>query len=61
MAYVRYSGSDKYIQGTRPDRMPEALWTEVADIVQEAVIKTIPRKRNAKRQKLCKLHVIVSM
>ena len=24
--------------------MPEELWTEVHDIVQEAVIKTIPRK-----------------
>ena len=24
--------------------MPEELWTEVGDIVQEAVIKTIPKK-----------------
>ena len=32
------------------DRVPEELWTEVRDIIQEAVIKTIPRKRNAKRQ-----------
>ena len=30
--------------------VPEELWTEVCDIVQEAVIKTIPRKRNAKKQ-----------
>ena len=30
--------------------MPEELWTEVHDIVQEAVIKTIPEKKNAKRQ-----------
>ena len=30
--------------------MPEELWTEVYDIVQKAVTKTIPRKRNAKRQ-----------
>ena len=29
--------------------MPEELWTEVCDIVQEAVIKTIPKKKNAKR------------
>ena len=29
------------------DRVPEELWTEVRDIVQEAGIKT--RKRNAKR------------
>ena len=31
------------------DRVPEELWTEVCDIVQEAVIKTIPKKINAKR------------
>ena len=31
------------------NRVPEELWTEVCDIVQEAVIKTIPKKRNAKR------------
>ena len=35
------------------DRVPEELWTEVCDIVQEAVIKTSPRKRNAKRQNDC--------
>ena len=35
------------------DRVPEELRTEVRDIVQEAVIKTIPRKRNAKRQNDC--------
>ena len=32
------------------DRLPEELWMEVHDIVQEAEIKTIPRKRNPKRQ-----------
>ena len=31
--------------------MPEELRTEVHNTVQEAVIKTIPKKRNAKRQK----------
>ena len=30
--------------------MPEERWTEVHDIIQEAVIKTIPSKRNSKRQ-----------
>ena len=35
------------------DRVPEELWTEVHDIVQEAVIKTIPKKKNAKRQNDC--------
>ena len=33
------------------DRMPEELWTEVPDIVQEAGIKTIPKKKKCKRQK----------
>ena len=27
------------------DRMPEELWMEVHDIIQEAVIKTIPKKK----------------
>ena len=31
------------------NRVPEELWVEIRDIVQEAVIKTIPQKRNAKR------------
>ena len=32
------------------DRVPEELWKEVRDIVQEVVIKTIPKKRNANMQ-----------
>ena len=32
-------------------RMPEDLWTEVCDIVQEAVIKTIPKKSKRQRRK----------
>ena len=35
------------------DRMPKELWVEVPDIVQEAVIKTIPKKKNGKRQNGC--------
>ena len=35
------------------DRGPEELRTEVRDIVQEAVTKIIPQKRNAKRQNGC--------
>ena len=31
------------------DRVPEELWTEARDIVQEAVIKTIPKKKKCKR------------
>ena len=33
------------------DRVPEELWTEVHDIVQEAVIKTIPKKQKCKKAK----------
>jgi len=35
------------------DRVPDELWTEVHDIVQEAVIKTIPKKKNGKKQNGC--------
>ena len=33
------------------DRVPEELWTEVYDVVQEAVIKTIPKKKKGKKAK----------
>ena len=33
------------------DRVPEELWTEVHDIVHEAVIKTIPKKKKCKKPK----------
>ena len=33
------------------DRVPEELWTEAHDIVQEAVIKTIPKKMKCKKTK----------
>ena len=33
------------------DRVPEELWMEVCDIVQEAVIKTIPKKKKCKKAK----------
>ena len=33
------------------DRVPEELWTEVRDIVQEAVIKTIPKTKKCKKAK----------
>ena len=31
--------------------MPEELWTEVPDLVHEAVIKTIPKKKKCKKAK----------
>ena len=33
------------------DRVPEELWTEVRDTVQEAVIKTISKKKKCKKAK----------
>ena len=43
----RFKGLDQI------DKIPEELWTEVCDIVQEAVIKTIPKKEKCKRQNGC--------
>ena len=33
------------------DRVPDELWTEVCDIVQEAGSKTIPKKNKCKKAK----------
>ena len=33
------------------NRVPEELWMEVPDIVQEAGIKTIPKKKKCKKEK----------
>ena len=33
------------------DRVPDELWTEVPDMVQGAVIKTIPKKNKCKKAK----------
>jgi len=33
------------------DRVPEELWTEVHNIVQEAVTKIIPKKKKCKKAK----------
>ena len=41
----RYKGLDLI------DRVPEELWMEVCDIVQEAVIKTNPKKNICKKAK----------
>ena len=43
------------MQGVRSDRVSsfyiEELWTEVCDIVQEAVIKNIPKQKKCKKAK----------
>ena len=36
---------------TRSDRLPDELWTEVCDIVQETGIKTIPMEKKGKKAK----------
>ena len=46
-----YSGSDKEIPWIITDRVPEQLWTEVFNSLQEAVIKTIPKKKKCKKAK----------
>ena len=33
------------------DRVPEGLWMEVHDILQEAVTKTIPKRKKCKKAK----------
>ena len=33
------------------DRVPEELWMEVHDIIQKAMIKTIPKKKKCKKAK----------
>ena len=35
----------------RSDRVPDELWMEVHDIVQETGIKTIPKKKKCKKAK----------
>ena len=42
--------TDKF-KGLDLIRVPEELWTEVHDVVQEAVIKTIPKKNKCKKAK----------
>ena len=41
----RFRGSDL------TDRVPEELWREVRNTVQETVIKTIPKKKKCKKAK----------
>ena len=44
-------GRNKFKELDLTDRVPEELWTEVRDIVLEAVIKTIPKKKKCKKAK----------
>ena len=42
---------DYTVEGIRSDRVPEELWSEVHNIVQEAVIMTILEKKKCKKAK----------
>ena len=45
---IPYTVEEINIKGVRSDRVPEELWMEVHNIVQEAVIKIIPKKNKGK-------------
>ena len=57
--YDLYQIPDDYTVGARNrfkgldliDRVPDELWMEVRDIVQETGIKTIPKKKKYKKAK----------
>ena len=43
------------------DRVPDELWNEVRDIVQEAVIKTIPKENDKKTKWLSEEALQIAM
>ena len=47
----RMEETNRFNYQIRSNRVPEELWVEVCDIVQEAVIKTIPKKKQCKKAK----------
>ena len=46
-----YSRSNSFKGLNLIDRVPDELWNEVRDIVQETGIKTIPKKKKCKKAK----------
>ena len=46
--YLGTAGTNRFKGLDLIDKVPEELWMETHDIVQEAVIRLSPRKRNAK-------------
>ena len=48
---IQWKYSEKQIEGIRSDRVPEELWTKFHDIGEEAVIKTICKKKKCKKAK----------
>ena len=47
----RFKGLDLIDRGSRTDRVPDELWNEVRDIVQETGIKTICMEKKCKKAK----------
>ena len=43
--------TDRFSRLDMIDKVPEELWTEVCDIVQETGIKTIPKEKKCKKAK----------
>ena len=43
--------TNRFNKGIKSDRVPEELWMEVHNLVQEVVIKTIPKKNKCKKSK----------
>ena len=43
--------TDRFKELYLVNRVPEELWTEADNIIQEAVNKTIPKKKNYKKAK----------
>ena len=48
---IIYRGSDRFMGLDLIDRVPEELWMEVPNKVQEMVTKTIPKKKKCKKAK----------
>ena len=46
------SGDDRFKGLDLVDRVTEEVWTEVCNIVQEVVTKTIPKEKKCKKTKL---------
>ena len=49
--YYRVEVTNRFKELHLIDRVPEEIWVEVCDIVQEAGIKTIPKKKKCKKAK----------
>ena len=45
--------TNRFKQLDLEDKVPEKLWTVVHNIVQEAITKTIPKKKNTRMQSGC--------